>query len=213
MLLILERFLKCYDELMNPVWANSAISQYYLEIQALDPAASAAASEQSIEQTETVLANLSVLPFVVFLIIFLLIGIAMLKKRQTFSHFVLALAVGFMVVSVPISVGLNSRGTSTPTKANLSTQPKNFVVKEVTSSGMVLEWETAEAVTGAVRYSTKGDLSESLTVVESVSETNEHQVSLTGLTPGVLYYIKILSGNVWYDYRGRPIEVRTGVPN
>ena len=87
----------------------------------------------------------------------------------------------------------NTVTVTTPSNAGTDTTPPVIVthpsLSSVTSSGGVISWAVNEAAFGAVEYGLSASLG-SMTSFSSIA-TTAHSVTLSGLSPGTLYYWRV----------------------
>ncbi|PLX27606.1 hypothetical protein C0581_03340 [Candidatus Parcubacteria bacterium] len=86
--------------------------------------------------------------------------------------------------------GQGGTDTTAPTISNIATS-------SISTQGATITWDTDELSNSTVGYSTNAATFTSetgvATMLDSSSESGQHSVSLTGLTPNTLYYFKTIS--------------------
>lgn len=79
-------------------------------------------------------------------------------------------------------------------------------IRMITTSSVVIAWQTGTPVTGSVEYGTTPGFGH---VAQGVSFTTSHAVRITGLDPGTLYYYRILGDGLPFPGAGDAVTVTT----
>lgn len=88
--------------------------------------------------------------------------------------------------------------------------PRNYNIDEVTNSTVKISWKTTDECVSYLVYGESYDETDSLGTGEGgFIRLMNHEVSLSGLKPGSLYYMYISSGDVLYGKSGGGVQVKT----
>jgi hypothetical protein len=195
---------------MPSISPSNSLTDYYLKIQALTPIT----STDSQTVTAGVVNNFQIptLSVVIFLAVLIVGAFALLltKSHQLNKMFFL-LTLAFILSAVPLTIQSTATRLDYQSQAGPILAPKNIVVKEVTSSRMIITWVTDKPETGAIRLGPTSSLgSDAKIYSEDQTELfTNHQLEITSLQPRTRYYFILLSGSQWFNDQGKPIEVKT----
>ncbi len=156
-------------------------------------------------------------PFLIYgtIILFFAIflgGLLYQIKSQTFEmkRMISTLLVAILVGSIPFTLKTALQVTSISSRAGPDEVPHSIEMQTLTSSSVVITWETQAEKTGAVRVS-RVPFDEKLGkmyIGDLGKQVKKHTVKVEGLEVGVQYEMKILSGSTWYDNNGEPLRLK-----
>ena len=184
---------------MNP------LEQHLIEIQALEPV-----EEQKVEiENESVNVDLFISgPILVFFGLFIggFVYITWKRLREMRTVFA-AVAIALLVGTLPMVMRGAGQKTSVSTKASPDLTPTEVVLSQVDTDTLMVRFETVKPANAAVKISETQDMLVGTLVFRDDKVTTEHVVEVTGLEPGMTYYMEILTDNQWYHKHGEPIMV------
>jgi hypothetical protein len=113
----------------------------------------------------------------------------MIGTKRRVSHFRLKTIQKFLIIPLTLPL-LGVSMSAAPTRAPKITQV--YATAETSSSASVI-WNTSTAADSLLQYSTSNPVPSNATQVFIATQVSVHNIPLTGLTPGTVYFYKVTS--------------------
>lgn len=195
---------------------GSTLAQHYLQVQALTPQSGAPVIPPNVATQSTFFPFGLSMVQVALIGCFLLMGIIalLIALVQDMKKVIVILVIGFTTLAIPLSITIANRTTRIESHAGPEYTPKNVIVSNVLPFGFTVKWDTDRPGVGVVRVRKKTD-PDNFSRIYSETESGDiykHVIKVTELTAATDYDMEILSGGVWYDNQGVPLQVTTPKP-
>jgi len=193
----------------------SGQGNYYLTVHALTPKVApqteARASDRSMPAPGISAPWLLFVPFLVFFAVFIAVfGMQVANKTWNMRRTVTALVLALFAAAIPYVLTSVREGTGFQSKAGPDEVPRNVRVAPLSTSSVLVVWETDADKVGAVRYGLPPLSAQGSTVVigDVGKKVTRHTVKLDNLKPRAAYDFEIFSGTIWYSDNGKPLTFR-----
>lgn len=146
-----------------------------------------------------------ILFFVIFLGGLLL---QIINRTVDLKKIITTLFIALMIASTPIAVQTVFKATSLQSKAAPDEVPYNIEIKEVDAEKVEISWKIDSPRIGMIRIGT-GPLTENYgqtAISNNGQKSRTHTVMVEKVKPNIAYEFEILSGSIWYNENGKPIQ-------
>jgi hypothetical protein len=120
-----------------------------------------------------------------------------------------------ITIGVGITTFLVNQGVLFKSNANLTNQPQNVRITNITDSSFTVSYETESKVIGSLNYGDNQNLGKPALddrdqQTANLTSYNIHNITVRNLTPQRKYFFSIISGQETYINSNQPFEVATG---